>query len=173
MIIFVSVCLSDHLELKQTDTDSSSLWFHTCHGSWLPVQAEMFLGLLFKALKSDINSDRMSAFAKRLTQVSYFSGFGFTICIIFQYLELLECALADSPWKHEPLGYMRTRSVLGIVPIFPIWGCSRFINNLILLGLVCNQVALHQPPQFACGCLLLLSEILKTRPSLWWVPFSA
>jgi hypothetical protein len=52
----------------------------------------MFLGLLFKALKSDINSDRMSAFAKRLTQVSYFSGFGFTICIIFQYLELLECA---------------------------------------------------------------------------------
>ncbi|CAM6017455.1 unnamed protein product [Sphagnum balticum] len=59
-------------------------------------KAEMFLGLLFKALKSDINSDRMSAFAKRLT-----------------------------------------------------------------------QVALHQPPQFACGCLLLLSEILKTRPSLW------
>jgi hypothetical protein len=25
MIIFVSVCLSDHLELKQTDADSSSL----------------------------------------------------------------------------------------------------------------------------------------------------
>jgi len=53
----------------------------------------MFLGLLFKALKSDINSDRMSAFAKRLTQVllflrfwiynmHYFSVFGaFGMCL--------------------------------------------------------------------------------------------
>ncbi|XP_024383278.1 protein SLOW WALKER 2 [Physcomitrium patens] len=59
-------------------------------------KAEMFLNLLFKALKQDINLRRMSAFAKRLT-----------------------------------------------------------------------QVALQQPPNFACGCLLVLSEVLKARPSLW------
>lgn len=34
--------------------------------SW---QAEMFLGLIFKALKSDVDVRRMSAIAKRLTQV--------------------------------------------------------------------------------------------------------
>jgi len=33
------------------------------------LQAEMFLNLLFKALKGDINLRRMAAFAKRLTQV--------------------------------------------------------------------------------------------------------
>ncbi|KAG0631987.1 hypothetical protein M758_1G296500 [Ceratodon purpureus] len=59
-------------------------------------KAEMFLNLLFKALKEDIDLRRMAAFAKRLT-----------------------------------------------------------------------QVALHQPPNFACGCLLVLSEVLKARPSLW------
>lgn len=59
-------------------------------------KVEMFLGLLFKAVKSDINSKRMAAFAKRLM-----------------------------------------------------------------------QVALQQAPQFACGCLLLLSEVLKSRSTLW------
>ncbi|XP_057505267.1 protein SLOW WALKER 2-like isoform X1 [Actinidia eriantha] len=29
------------------------------------------------------------------------------------------------------------------------------------------QVALQQPPQYACGCLFLLSEVLKARPPLW------
>ncbi|KAL8466406.1 hypothetical protein ACS0TY_035488 [Phlomoides rotata] len=29
------------------------------------------------------------------------------------------------------------------------------------------QVALHLPPQYACGCLFLLSEVLKARPPLW------
>ncbi|KAI5063062.1 hypothetical protein GOP47_0021609 [Adiantum capillus-veneris] len=58
---------------------------------------EMFLGLVFKAIKSDINSKRMAAFAKRLM-----------------------------------------------------------------------QVALQGAPQFACGCLLLLSEVLKSRPTLWY-----
>ncbi|KAF2594047.1 hypothetical protein F2Q70_00045325 [Brassica cretica] len=29
------------------------------------------------------------------------------------------------------------------------------------------QVALQQPPQYACGCLFLLSEVLKSRPPLW------
>jgi hypothetical protein len=33
------------------------------------MQAEMFLNLLFKALKEDIDVKRMAAFAKRLTQV--------------------------------------------------------------------------------------------------------
>lgn len=59
-------------------------------------KTEMFLGLMFKALKSDINSKRVAAFSKRLL-----------------------------------------------------------------------QVALQQPPQFACACLLLLSEVLKARPVLW------
>lgn len=39
------------------------------------MQAEMFLNLLFKALKEDIDSKRMAAFAKRLTQVILFSSF--------------------------------------------------------------------------------------------------
>eukprot|EP01018_Ginkgo_biloba_P027937 Gb_38493 [translate_table: standard] len=60
------------------------------------VQTEMFLGLMFKALKTDINAKRIAAFSKRLLQVS-----------------------------------------------------------------------LQQPPQFACACLLLLSEVLKARPVLW------
>lgn len=59
-------------------------------------KAEMFIGLLLKAMKSDINLKRISAFSKRLM-----------------------------------------------------------------------QVALQQPPQFACGCLFLLSELLKARPPLW------
>uniref|UniRef100_A0A1D1Y494 CCAAT/enhancer-binding protein zeta n=2 Tax=Anthurium amnicola TaxID=1678845 RepID=A0A1D1Y494_9ARAE len=57
---------------------------------------EMFLGLLFKAMKSDLNVKRISAFSKRLLQVS-----------------------------------------------------------------------LQQPPQYACGCLCLISEVLKARPPLW------
>lgn len=57
---------------------------------------EMFIGLLLRAIKSDVNLKRVSAFAKRLL-----------------------------------------------------------------------QVALQQPPQYACGCLFLLSEVLKARPPLW------
>jgi len=57
---------------------------------------EMFIGLLLRAMKSDINLKRISAFSKRLL-----------------------------------------------------------------------QVALQQPPQYACGCLFLLSEVLKARPPLW------
>lgn len=30
------------------------------------------------------------------------------------------------------------------------------------------QVALQQPPQYACGCLFLLSEVLKARPPVWY-----
>ncbi|KAK9132331.1 hypothetical protein Scep_011859 [Stephania cephalantha] len=59
-------------------------------------KAEMFIGLLLRAMKNDINLKRVSAFSKRLL-----------------------------------------------------------------------QVALQQPPQFACGCLFLLSEVLKARPPLW------
>ncbi|KAI8544749.1 hypothetical protein RHMOL_Rhmol08G0319100 [Rhododendron molle] len=57
---------------------------------------EMFIGLLLRAMKSDVNLKRISAFSKRLL-----------------------------------------------------------------------QVALQQPPQYACGCLFLLSEVLKARPPLW------
>ncbi|EXB88184.1 hypothetical protein L484_003578 [Morus notabilis] len=59
------------------------------------MTAEMFIGLLLKAMKSDVNLKRVAAFAKRVM-----------------------------------------------------------------------QVALQQPPQYACGCLFLLSEVLKTRPHL-------
>ncbi|XP_058226895.1 protein SLOW WALKER 2 isoform X2 [Rhododendron vialii] len=59
-------------------------------------KAKMFIGLLLRAMKSDVNLKRISAFSKRLL-----------------------------------------------------------------------QVALQQPPQYACGCLFLLSEVLKARPPLW------
>ncbi|RZC77535.1 hypothetical protein C5167_001718 [Papaver somniferum] len=59
-------------------------------------KGEMFIGLLLRAMKSDVNLKRVSAFSKRIL-----------------------------------------------------------------------QVALQQPPQFACGCLFLLSEVLKARPPLW------
>ncbi|KAK7841625.1 ccaat/enhancer-binding protein zeta [Quercus suber] len=55
-------------------------------------KAEMFIGLLLRAMKSDVNLKRVAAFAKRVL-----------------------------------------------------------------------QVALQQPPQFACGCIFLLSEVLKAR----------
>ncbi|CAH2066927.1 unnamed protein product, partial [Thlaspi arvense] len=58
--------------------------------------AEMFIGLLLRAMKNDINVKRVAAFSKRIL-----------------------------------------------------------------------QVALQQPPQYACGCLFLLSEVLKARPPLW------
>ncbi|CAA7052467.1 unnamed protein product [Microthlaspi erraticum] len=59
-------------------------------------KAEMFIGLLLRAMKNDINVKRVAAFSKRIL-----------------------------------------------------------------------QVALQQPPQYACGCLFLLSEVLKARPPLW------
>ncbi|XP_062076846.1 protein SLOW WALKER 2 [Humulus lupulus] len=59
-------------------------------------KAKMFIGLLLRAMKSDVNLKRVAAFAKRVM-----------------------------------------------------------------------QVALQQPPQYACGCLFLLSEVLKARPPLW------
>ncbi|KFK41662.1 hypothetical protein AALP_AA2G156700 [Arabis alpina] len=59
-------------------------------------KAEMFIGLLLRAMKNDINLKRVAAFSKRVL-----------------------------------------------------------------------QVALQQPPQYACGCLFLLSEVLKARPPLW------
>ncbi|OAY68069.1 CCAAT/enhancer-binding protein zeta, partial [Ananas comosus] len=57
---------------------------------------ELFLGLLVKAMKNDINLKRVAAFSKRLL-----------------------------------------------------------------------QVALQRPPQYACGCLFILSEVLKAKPPLW------
>ncbi|KAL1203743.1 Protein SLOW WALKER 2 [Cardamine amara subsp. amara] len=59
-------------------------------------KAEMFIGLLLRAMKNDINVKRVAAFSKRVL-----------------------------------------------------------------------QVALQQTPQYACGCLFLLSEVLKARPPLW------
>ncbi|XP_076913735.1 protein SLOW WALKER 2-like [Bidens hawaiensis] len=57
---------------------------------------ELFIGLLLRAMKNDLNLKRVAAFAKRLLQIS-----------------------------------------------------------------------LQQPPQYACACLFLLSEVLKSRPPLW------
>ncbi|KOM57021.1 hypothetical protein LR48_Vigan11g005300 [Vigna angularis] len=58
--------------------------------------AEMFIALLLRAMKKDVNLKRVAAFSKRLM-----------------------------------------------------------------------QIALQQPPQYACACLFLLSELLKARPPLW------
>ncbi|MED6118926.1 hypothetical protein PIB30_007086 [Stylosanthes scabra] len=58
--------------------------------------AEMFVGLLLRAMKRDVNLKRVAAFSKRLL-----------------------------------------------------------------------QVALQMPPQYACACIFLLSELLKARPPLW------
>ncbi|KAK2997111.1 hypothetical protein RJ639_025401 [Escallonia herrerae] len=77
---------------------------------------EMFIGLLLRAMKSDINLKRVSAFAKRLLQ---------------------------DPQISDP------------------------ILNHVLIAEPIKQVALQQPPQYACGCLFLLSEVLKARPPLW------
>ncbi|XP_060206018.1 protein SLOW WALKER 2 [Lycium barbarum] len=57
---------------------------------------ELFIGLLLRAMKNDVNVKRIAAFSKRLL-----------------------------------------------------------------------QVAIQQPPQYACGCLFLLSEVLKSKPTLW------
>ncbi|MED6199351.1 auxilin-like clathrin-binding protein required for normal clathrin function [Stylosanthes scabra] len=59
-------------------------------------KAEMFVGLLLRAMKRDVNLKRVAAFSKRLL-----------------------------------------------------------------------QVALQMPPQYACACIFLLSELLKARPPLW------
>ncbi|CAN0877761.1 Protein SLOW WALKER 2 [Linum grandiflorum] len=59
-------------------------------------KAKMFIGLILRAMKNDVNLKRVAAFAKRLL-----------------------------------------------------------------------QVAMQQPPQYACGSLFLLSEVLKARPPLW------
>ncbi|GMH17563.1 hypothetical protein Nepgr_019404 [Nepenthes gracilis] len=59
-------------------------------------KAKMFIGLLLRSMKNDINIRRVAAFSKRLL-----------------------------------------------------------------------QVALQQPPQYACGCLFLLSQVLKARSPLW------
>ncbi|CAN4089202.1 unnamed protein product [Withania somnifera] len=57
---------------------------------------ELFIGLLLRAMKNDVNVKRIAAFSKRLL-----------------------------------------------------------------------QVAIQQQPQYACGCLFLLSEVLKSKPTLW------
>jgi hypothetical protein len=36
---------------------------------------------------------------------------------------------------------------------------------------VLKQVALQRPPQYACGCLFLLSEVLVSKPPLWYSLF--
>ncbi|KAB2613124.1 hypothetical protein D8674_035440 [Pyrus ussuriensis x Pyrus communis] len=45
----------------------------------------------------------------------------------------------------------------------------RALYSKLLLPAAMNtsKVALQQPPQYACGCLFLLSEVLKARPPLW------
>jgi hypothetical protein len=38
--------------------------------TWFVFQVEMFIGLLLRAMKSDVNLKRVAAFAKRVLQVS-------------------------------------------------------------------------------------------------------
>lgn len=107
----------------------------------------MFLNLLFKALKGDINLRRMAAFAKRLTQVIDL------FLRISQFFHIMNFSLAVS------LDYRL------------VW-CTKILIFASYLTITYPnppkfQVALQQPPNFACGCLLVLSEVLKARPSLW------
>lgn len=37
---------------------------------------------------------------------------------------------------------------------------------------VSQQVALQRPPQYASGCLFILSEVLKAKPPLWYATSS-
>uniref|UniRef100_A0A6N2K4S6 CCAAT-binding factor domain-containing protein n=1 Tax=Salix viminalis TaxID=40686 RepID=A0A6N2K4S6_SALVM len=73
----------------------SDRFYRSLYSKLLLPAAEMFIGLLLRAMKSDVNLKRVAAFSKRLL-----------------------------------------------------------------------QVALQQPPQYSCGCLFLLSEVLKARPPL-------
>lgn len=93
----------------------------------------MFIGLLLKAMKSDVNVKRVAAFAKRVMQVIR----NCTLAVIFFPTKRLTSLFISS---------MRSTS------------CSKTVFQL--------QVALQQPPQYACGCLFLLSEVLKARPHL-------
>ncbi|KAL2652822.1 hypothetical protein R1flu_020950 [Riccia fluitans] len=54
------------------------------------TKAEMFLGLIFKALKSDVDPRRMSAFAKRLTQVAMQQSPEFACASLFLISETLK-----------------------------------------------------------------------------------
>ncbi|KAL0354435.1 UNVERIFIED_CONTAM: CCAAT/enhancer-binding protein zeta [Sesamum radiatum] len=81
---------------------------------------EMFIALILRAMKNDINIKRVAAFSKRLLQSWFYS---LTLCTIFCCGTLLT---APSP--------------------------SRLPTAA---------------PQYACGCLFLLSEVLKARPPLW------
>jgi hypothetical protein len=62
------------------------------------LQAEMFLNLLFKALKEDIDLRRMAAFAKRLTQVIalYLMKYSTFSCIIT--IDLFDCICLAIVW---------------------------------------------------------------------------
>lgn len=65
---------SDYVEVAgiilNSFCDDSIVWmFCLSDRIFVSQQAEMFLGLTYKAIKSDIDSKRMAAFAKRLLQV--------------------------------------------------------------------------------------------------------
>lgn len=79
----------------------------------------MFIALLLRAMKKDVNLKRVAAFSKRLMQV--------IIKLHFLY-------------------------------VFFLIHTTEFLFF---------QIALQQPPQYACACLFLLSELLKARPPLW------
>ncbi|MBA0779268.1 hypothetical protein Gotri_003536, partial [Gossypium trilobum] len=95
MLIGFYGCREDmFLYIRILEIDVSAKAFCNCVEH--DCKAEMFIGLLLRAMKTDVNLKRVSAFSKRIL-----------------------------------------------------------------------QVALQQPPQYACGCLFLISEVLKARPQLW------
>jgi ribosome biogenesis protein MAK21 len=83
----------------------------------------MFIALILRAMKRDVNLKRVAAFSKRLLQV-----------------------IIKLPFLYRFL-FIRFDKIT-----------QRFLSI---------QIALQQPPQYACACLFLLSELFKARPPLW------
>ncbi|KAF8401148.1 hypothetical protein HHK36_014452 [Tetracentron sinense] len=106
-------------------------------------KAEIFIGLLLRAMKSDVNLKRVSAFSKRLLQVE----------VLPEYPGVL------GPVACQLVTWCRVNAM-------NIWFVKVHLISVGLKGSII-VVALQQSPQYACGCLFLLSEVLKARPPLW------
>lgn len=96
----------------------------------------MFIGLLLRAMKNDLNLKRVAAFAKRLLQVN---------TKLHTYIN-----------AHNSYIHTLTHIFDFIIQVFTA-------QDIV-------QVSLQQPPQYACACIFLLSEVLKSRPPLWSGP---
>ncbi len=100
----------------------------------------MLLSLLFKAMKGDVSTKRVAAFAKRLLQVAQEQQPAFTCGCLLMLSEILKVWFYGYHYCH----------------CYHIYCYSYFYSLFpqILLPPLAQ-------PAFTCGCLLILSEILK------------